>query len=131
MSSAYSGTDLEQLWPFHNSVIQVAAQIYGFYLSDDLTVYILYEANGSTVPSVSDFPSMNVVEERLSFVQLAPVGPLSSNPAVVAIGEEDQQLYYSTWNPAIPGLINPADGFTDWQVTNISGQAMKVCVGTA
>lgn len=108
-------------------MIQVAASIHGFFVSDDLTAYILYEANGNNVPSVSDFPSLNVVEERLSFLQLAPVGPSSSEPAVAAIGE-DQNFYYSIWNPSNPGLINPADGFSDWQVLDLGGPALKVCL---
>ncbi|KAF2272772.1 uncharacterized protein EI97DRAFT_461713 [Westerdykella ornata] len=119
------GTRAIQLSPFHNSVIQVAASIYGFFVSDDLTAYILYQANGNNFPSVSDFPSLNVVEERRSFLQLAPVGPSSSQPVITAIGD-DESFYYSVWNPANPGLINPADGFSDWQVLDLGGPASKL-----
>ncbi|KAH6635430.1 hypothetical protein B0J18DRAFT_472556 [Chaetomium sp. MPI-SDFR-AT-0129] len=114
-----------QFWPFHPS-IPVQATLYGFFLSDELNPYILYLANGDTQPSVSQFPSSANVNDILSFLHLAPVGPTQPNPVVAGI-LEDQNFTYSVWNPpAYSALINPAEGFLDWVGVDLGGPALSV-----
>jgi len=117
-------TERLQFWPFHPT-IQVQATVYGFFSTDDLTTYVLYQANGNTEPSISNFPSLNNVEEILSFLDLAPVGPNQAIPMVAGVGE-DQNFYYTKWNPPHLGLINPADGFSDWMTLDLGSPAMSV-----
>jgi hypothetical protein len=111
-------------WPFYPS-IPVQATLYGFFLSDELNPYILYLANGDTQPSVSQFPSSANVNDILTFLHLAPVGPTQPSPVVAGI-LEDQNFTYSVWNPPYSSLINPAEGFLDWVNVDLGGPALSV-----
>ena len=108
--------------------MQMQADIYGFYISENLNPYILYTSRGSGVPSMSQYSSLNNVEAVSSLLQLAPVAPVSATPMVAAVSE-NQQFVYSTWQPENLGLINLADGFMDWKALDLGGEVMKVGIG--
>lgn len=66
------------------------------------------------------------MNDILSFLHLAPVGPTQPNPVVAGI-LEDQNFTYSVWNPpSYSSLINPAEGFLDWVGVDLGGPALSV-----
>lgn len=69
------------------------------------------------------------MNDILTFLDLAPVGPTQPVPVVAGV-LEDQNFTYSVWNLPHSGLINPADGFSDWVTMDLGGPALSVSLAS-
>ena len=72
----------------------------------------------------SEFPSLDIVEISRSLLYLVPIGPLFTNPFVVAISDTYEFLY-SEWVGS-NDVVDPATGFSDWKILDLGGAAIKV-----
>ena len=93
-------------------------------MSDNLDANIVFIPKGSSNYFTSQFPSLDVVEKPQAVLQLAPVGPESKHPCVVAVSDELGFLY-SLWQENL-GLIDPAPAFSDWMDLDLGGRVLKV-----
>ena len=105
--------------------MNVGAVIFGFFLDQEDDAYVLFDANGGAGPTFSRVPSMSMIEDSFPFKELAPVGPRSKKPMLVAV-TLDGQFKYSRWIPPSRGLTDPSEGFAAWESLDFGHKVQHV-----
>ena len=84
---------------------------------------MVYIPAGTDQYMTSQIPSLDVVEQPRSVLQLAAVGPGLFNPCLTAVSDDFEFLY-----SCLSGgnVVDPAAGFADWQVLDLGDPVLKV-----